>query len=446
METYQEWRTARGCGQPFNPAADIAKRWQKRIVAQGLSGRMGASVYMGRYGKNIGADKLVKLARTAEQHLCDWAESDEMAQFFWEAAYQLATGEPVPVGERRSVGNSPKADSEASGVNASSVKPHARDLPGIAAQAEDWTVFPAHLRPGALVTMQPTDAQHPREWYIAHPAYCGQPKRDGQRMVIFATAEAIAYQGRSLALQGVPDPDMDAILRLTAQEIGPFILDGELWWPDAEGGEHRTAPQALRASQELGRGEERISPKFAVFEALFYRRDLTAGMLESRLNAAKTIVENLRGGWLLFEFLAPVYLASDKRRLAEAQHAEGREGEVWRLLSAPYTGGKLNARGSLEPIVRTKYLIERVVRVTGLTASGATKVARRFAAIEVCDPETGKPLGKVGTGFTQADQATIEAGFTAAQAAGVPFLIEVAAASVSEYGVLYQPRFEKIVT
>lgn|GEM_PF-4986180 len=219
---------------------------------------------------------------------------------------------------------------------------------------------------------------------------------------------------------------------------------GKTWKP-IRGGEHRTAPQALAVNQQLDRGEERISPKFAVFEALFYRRDLTAGMLESRLNAAETIVKNLRGGWLLFEFLAPVYLASDKRKLAEAQHAEGREGEVWRLLSAPYTGGKLNGRGLLESIVRTKYLVEKVVRVTGLTASGATKVARRFAAIAVCDPETGKPLGKVGTGFTQADQETIEAGFVAAQAAGVPFLIEVTAANVSEYGVLYQPRFEKIV-
>jgi ATP-dependent DNA ligase len=124
-----------------------------------------------------------------------------------------------------------------------------------------------------------------------------------------------------------------------------------------------------------------------------------------------------------------------------SQQTGGREGEVWRLINSPYLGGKNARNGDLEPIVRTKYLQTRDVVVTGFTASGATKLVRAFAAIQVADPETGVPLGNVGTGFTQAQQAELLAGFAAAQAAGRSFIIEIASQGVTEFNVLWHPRF-----
>lgn len=48
--------------------ADIASRWQTRIVAGGLSdlGKTGAQQYLDLYGKSIGSGKCIDLANIAE--------------------------------------------------------------------------------------------------------------------------------------------------------------------------------------------------------------------------------------------------------------------------------------------------------------------------------------------------------------------------------------------
>lgn len=483
METYREFRQRHGSGQPPKPTAEIAERWQNRIIAQGMlngSGRHGGSIYLGRYGKGIGVQKLVALALCAEFHVFDGGPAaGEMAEFFWETAYEMATGEPVRVSDRFPVGASgdPKAEAGAADPETTLRRlwneqgvPEARqaavlaDIANKAAPgalvgpfqvaADAWAVFPPHLRPGAVVTMQPTDALHDREYYINNPDYCGQPKRDGCRMVVFATPKAVAWQARSQQVKASPAPELDAALQAVAADVGPFVLDGELWWPDANDGEHRTAAQAATANVKLDAGPRATYPVYAIFECLacalpgmgFINRglhDLTGCAMQTRFDAAETIAACLVTELpAMTEYLRPVLDRQAKRLLAEEQHSYGREGEVWRLVAATYSGGKLAARnGDLEPIVRTKYLQTRDVRVTGFTATGATKLMRAFAAIEVIDPETGVKLGKVGTGFTQADQQALLDGFTTAQTAGVPFIIEVASQGVTENGILFHPRF-----
>jgi hypothetical protein len=508
-QSFAEFKAAQGSGQPYKVPGDIAERWQSRIVAQGLKGRMGGGVYMGRYGKGIGVAKLIVLARTCEFHVFDAGQgAAEMADYFWETAYIMQTGENVIPNADRAAAETPGPQTDESPYTAHGVvtmmlsgqvcqvcqgefrpedfdtvivygkvdgkftyaheacypkaegapvvpatvtapKLLARDLPGLAADAQDWTAFPAHLRPGTLVTMQPVDAAHNRSWYIGHLGYIGQPKKNGKRMVIFATPYAVAYQSRSLALWAEPSPAVTRLLTATAVSCGPFILDAELWWPDVAGGEHRTGAQAAQANATLGQPTALTPPKIAVFEALYCQRDLTAGRMAKRFERGRMIVSILAayGGAEIFEFLEPAYSAPDKYALAEAQHTEGREGEVWRLLDAPYTGGKLaNGRaGHLEPIVRTKYNIEAVVRVTGFSNTGAVKVERRFAAIQVADALTGAKLGSVGTGFTVTQQDILLIAFAKAEAQGKPLLISVTAAGWTEYQKLEQPRYNGIV-
>jgi ATP-dependent DNA ligase len=302
--------------------------------------------------------------------------------------------------------------------------------------------------------MQPVDAAHDRAWYINDPAYAGQPKRNGHRMVVWAVPEAVAWQARGRDGPGLvkasPSRLLDECLRLTAQEIGPFLLDGEIVWLDVAGLEHRTAPQAATANLALGQPEAVTLPTYAVFEALYAEgSDLTSYSMRSRFNAGYVVAQNLHYGYTgrtLFEFLEPVYTREAKQVLADRQVAEGREGEVWRLTSAPYSDGKQpNGRGQLEPMVRTKYNIHPVVRVTGFSRSGAVKVERRFAAIQVADPVTGAKMGSVGTGFAIPQQDELLAAFADAEAQGRPLLIKVTAADLTESGILYQGRYDGIV-
>jgi bifunctional non-homologous end joining protein LigD len=512
-QTFSEFKAAQGSGQPFKVPSDIAERWQSRIVAQGLvrQGRCGGAAYLSRYGKGIGVAKLIALARTCEFHVFDTGQgAAEMADYFWETAYIMQTGENVIPNADRAAAETPGPQTDESPYTAlvgtmmlsgqvcqvcqgefrpedfdtdtvivygkvdgkftyaheacypkaegapvvpatvTAPKLTVRDLPGQVASTQDWTDFPAHLRPGTLVTMQPVDAAHNRAWYIGNPAYCGQPKRDGKRMVIFATSRAVAYQSRSLALWAEPSPAVTRLLTATAVSCGPFILDAELWWPDVAGGEHRTGAQAAQANATLGQPTALTPPKIAIFEALYYGgRDLTEGRMAKRFEYGRMVVLKLAdyGGAAYFEFLEPAYSAPEKYTLAEAQHTEGREGEVWRLLDAPYTGGKLaNGRaGHMEPIVRTKHLLVVTVRVTGFSDTGATKLVRLFAAIQIADPVTGAGLGSVGTGFTQSEQRDLLDGLAKANAEGKPYLIEVCSQGITEFNKLWHPRFRGIV-
>jgi bifunctional non-homologous end joining protein LigD len=146
--------------------------------------------------------------------------------------------------------------------------------------------LPEHLQPGRIATMQPVDAPRGRGYYIASDLYWGQPKRDGNRLVIVATPDQVFYQGRSTKLREAPNLAMDYALREAARRHGPFVLDGELYYVDYKGGEHRTAAQAATANIEAGYGEATVEPTYAIFRALYVRgHDLTGSHDELRLAA-----------------------------------------------------------------------------------------------------------------------------------------------------------------
>ena len=89
------------------------------------------------------------------------------------------------------------------------------------------------------------------------------------------------------------------------------------------------------------------------------------------------------------------YTTFEKTSLVSRQKDEGREGEVWTKRNCTYTAGK----GHKTDSVRTKYLIEVEVIITGIEKSTAD--GRTVSAFVVSDL-SGKPVGKVGTGFDEA--------------------------------------------
>ena len=362
-------------GKSKSPNAEIVERWNTRVVPQGLpaQGRAGAADYLARYGKGISSKKVAALALMAEQ-----AGADEMAAGFWEKAYQLATGKSESYGTAGSGSATP--------INA----PTDRRVP-----APVLLGLPSGFQPGMVATMQPTDAPRPQSFYILDPDYLCQPKRDGNRNVVFATQAAVAHQSRSTLVAPSFAQAFDEAARKAAAEIGPFVLDGEKLYLSASGKEHRTAAQAAAENVNLGKAAVRPVTKYSAFKALWFRGSLLEATEEERIAAGRTVVEAILRhdlGCIQLEATPTAYTAEEKRALAEKQKSEGREGEVWTLKRCAYTGGKAHQTDT----VRTKYLVSVLATITRVIAS--TAKGRPVAAFEVAD-ENGKPLGKVGTGF-----------------------------------------------
>ena len=123
--------------------AEINERWNARIVQRSLHlmGEDGAAQYLSDYGKSIAAPKCILLALKSEEE-----GYPKMADGFWAKAYELEYM-ATPIRTVSDVGNL-------------QVKQVTEAKPVIVSK------LPVHLQPGKIVTMQPTDALHDREYYI----------------------------------------------------------------------------------------------------------------------------------------------------------------------------------------------------------------------------------------------------------------------------------------
>jgi hypothetical protein len=422
------------------PTADIRSRWISRIIARNLhtKGAAGATNYLRDYGKGISAAKVIAFAIQAEVEGCD-----DLARGFWAKAYELTTGltpredavekARLPDSARP---NDQDADSEASVPQAPST-----------ASAPTFPMFPSHLQPGAIITMQPVDALGTQDDYIRNPLYCGQPKRDGSRIVIIASSSAVAYQSRSTSIIATPSVSFDGAFRRAAEVRGPFVLDGEVVFLDRSGGEHRTGSQAAQANAINGYPEAPVCCRISIFKALFTNgRDLTGANEEARIAAAGPIAALaqsvlIRAGVVHhdIEQVPTAWTAVQKQALVQKQQAEGREGEVWIRWDTHYLGGK--APG--EVMVRTKYLTETEVVITDLTPS--TVAGRPFAAVAVSAryPDGDlRPVGRVGTGFSQ-DDARLITTLVAQHPEGLRILVRHQGRT--ETGMLWHARFLRII-
>jgi bifunctional non-homologous end joining protein LigD len=408
-------------------AAEIKKKWQERIVTRQLhtQGEDGARQYLADYGRGIGAPKCLALALQAEV-----AGYPALARGFWKRAAEL---------EGVTFEAEDEAQAQVDAPVASTAPTPAAPAPTEPSAPPTDSVFPAHLQPGQLSTMQPTDAQHPREWYIAHEMFYGQPKRDGQRLVVGIERLSEWYQTRSLRLlQSAPSPSISHGLQKAFRKFGPFILDGEVFYLDVAGGEHRTGAQAAEQNKALGQPAAPVKPRFAIFKALYANgEDLTPRTERELIAAGETI-----GQWLTrngynksFEVLPTARTQVEKAALCLKQQTEGREGEVWVRCDCPYVGGKYSAQGA--PLVRTKYLTEFPAVVLSLTPT--TAAGRPFGAVEIAVNVQGvlTAIGSIGTGFDAEQMAELAQRF----AAGAPVVIEVASQGFTEKGQVWHGRF-----
>ncbi|PSB48339.1 ATP-dependent DNA ligase [filamentous cyanobacterium Phorm 6] len=404
-------------------SADIRERWNNRIVQRELHlmGEAGALQYLSDYGRGIGTAKVIGFALCAESE-----GYPEMAMGFWKRAFELETGEkPIALNTQNNATTAlaPAKKSTAAPTTETVNNPVVAELP-------------PNLQPGRIVTMQPVDAPSERSYYIENPDYWGQPKRDGNRVVIIATKDKVYYQSRSTNLRQQPSIAIEQALIETAAKIGIFVLDGELYYKSHSGSEHRTGAQAATVNIESGFPTIQPSAIYAIFKCLFFKQnDLTILAESARIAAGVEIGEMLASLSPAFEIVPTSRTQAEKKLLANQQESENREGEVWVLHNCRYVGGKDIKKF---PMVRTKYCLELDLFIVGLTA---TKVAGRpFSAIKVAQEIDGKlvPMGTVGTGFSGEEMQEI-ARLYEANPRGVK--IKVRSQGLTESGKLWHARF-----
>lgn len=425
---FQDYITTQRQTAP-KPGADIRSRWVSRVVARGLQtqGRAGADAYLRDYGRGIAVAKIIAFALHAESEGCG-----ELAAGFWAAAYTRQTGRSAPASEMV-----PAAD--ALGV--------ATAAPAPAPMTTNFPDFPQHLQPGAVLTMQPVDTNRTRDDLIADPAYIAQPKRDGCRIVVFASPDHVAYQSRSTSLVPSPGAAFDQAFLTVARARGQFILDGELLFLDHCGGEHRTGSQAATANAGIGSPDAPVVCVIAVFKALYARGlDLSGHDELTRIRASEPFVElaqdQLAQAGVIdsrVDQVPTAWTPNEKLALTITQRSEGREGEVWIQRSTTYRPGKTGG----EIFVRTKYVEETEVVITGLTPT--TVAGRAFGAIDVAAryPDGSlRPVGKVGTGFDQAEAGRIRDLFSKHPNG---LRISVRHQGRTEAGQLWHARFQRII-
>jgi ATP-dependent DNA ligase len=404
-------------------SADIRERWNNRIVQRELHlmGEAGAVQYLSDYGRGIGTAKVIGFALCAESE-----GYPEMAMGFWKRAFELETGEkPIALASP----NNPTTSLAIAAKPTAAPKIETVNNPLVAE-------LPPNLQPGRIVTMQPVDAPSERAYYIENPEYWGQPKRDGNRVVIIATKDKVYYQSRSTNLRQQPSIAIERALIETAAKIGTFVLDGELYYKSHSGSEHRTGAQAATVNIDSGFPTIQPSAIYAIFKCLFFKdNDLTILAESERIAAGVEIGEMLASLSPEFEIVPTYRTASEKLLLAKQQESENREGEVWVLHNCHYIGGKDIKKF---PMVRTKYCLELEFFIVGLTA---TKVAGRpFSAIKVAQEIDGKlvPMGTVGTGFSGEEMHEIARRY---EVDPKSVKIKVRSQGLTESGKLWHARF-----
>ncbi len=404
-------------------SADIRERWNNRIVQRELHlmGEAGAVQYLSDYGRGIGTAKVIGFALCAESE-----GYPEMAIGFWKRAFELETGEkPIALNTQNN------ATTNLAPGKKLTAAPKIETVNNLVV-AE----LPPHLQPGRIVTMQPVDAPSERSYYIENPDYWGQPKRDGNRVVVIATKDKVYYQSRSTNLRQQPSIEIETALIETVAKIGTFVLDGELYYKSCSGSEHRTGAQAATVNIESGFPTVQPSAIYGIFKCLFFKgNDLTILAESERIAAGVEVGEMLASLCPAFEIVPTFRTTAEKLVLANQQESENREGEVWVLHNCRYVGGKDVKKFSM---VRTKYCQELDLFIVGLTA---TKVAGRpFSAIEVAQEIDGKlvPIGTVGTGFSGEEMQEIARRY---EANPKSVKIKVRSQGLTESGKLWHARF-----
>jgi hypothetical protein len=147
------------------PAEIRSKFEQRNGLSYAAQGERGAIAYISQFGKGLGAPKAVFQGRLALE-----AGFPEFAAGFFKKAAELE-GVTLEVSD---VGNTPQKFLESAAALVRQANVDMGTDPR----------FPRNMQPGRFAAMQPSDAKHDRSYYINDDCYWGQPKKDGEKLIV----------------------------------------------------------------------------------------------------------------------------------------------------------------------------------------------------------------------------------------------------------------------
>lgn len=386
---------------PASKRRNVRERFTTRIYPMRWhkNGIDGANAYLGRYGRGIGIEKLIHLAMYA-----DGEGHHVFAMGFWAKAYQVET-------KCYPSGNAMRAGLPASEFSVA-LNSIPAQIPSTAkSEVRHYDGFNRSNQPGEVVPIQPVDAQYPKKHYVTLVTYWGQPKRDGHKLIVFATEGSVWYQSRSKKLlETPPDPDMHSHFMAVAKDKGTFILEGELYHLDAEGREHQTAATAVASNKKAGISES-IQIVFSAFGCLYWdNQHLTLLLKRNQVETGEKLMLDLAAlDPNIFHVMKTARTNAEKSALVEDQ--KDREGEIWFRYDLKVQPGKLETIPDLffDGYVRTKNRLEAMrLRITKVAPGKADGHA--IAGFDVED-ENGRHCGRVGTGYSREQQREILSAF-----------------------------------
>lgn len=457
FEQYKDhWRKDR----KHKPNPAIIERWNTRILPDNLhlGGPAGGEMYLSRYGKNIGSAKCIMFARYAES-----LGHKFFAEWFWEKAYSIdhpekyqayVSGQLEP---QQDAQDAILPDNPITHTDGIIDDGHARasamqdlEVFVITPKGIEANDFPTNLQPGQLVTMQPSDAVQPRDYYVNNPNYWGQPKRDGNKLVIFASPDKVWYQSRQLKVNSAPSIDMDNTLKYIAKQLGgSYILEGELYFMDVEGKEHMTGETCRARNEQLANEDPRYSGdtaaprmRFAAFGCLYtsWSGEILKKSEQWRVGSMITTKLFVENPDIFDQEMPTARTQAEKQYLVEVQEKNQREGEVWFLHYLDYRSGKITS--SKDPqydgYVRTKYRTDPI-RAKVLNVLPSRAAGHHIGGIQV--EYNGKDVGRIGTGYTREQQAKILLLWQEAEHLGRSFEILITTQGWTTYGNLRHGSF-----
>lgn len=217
-------------------------------------------------------------------------------------------------------------------------------------------------------------------------------------------------------------------LALTGQDLPDCVLDGEIVTLDEslgfEGIAKRDKQQSVSA---VIRAAHDLPAKFVAFDVLRVADiDVRTTPYSQRRVLLEELMSNAPQNFRVSEIS---YLASFYDRLRN----EGKEGVIAKLVTAPYVSG----RSASWLKHKAKYRLTTIV-VGYLPGTGKRKECGAFLLALLDEKGIPVPMGKVGSGFTDADIAEYKARLDDSKL----WLAEIETMGLTDSGALRQPIFK----
>ena len=226
---------------------------------------------------------------------------------------------------------------------------------------------------------------------VDEDAWVAEPKFDGTRLVVEAFDDEVrAYTRRGVDRYGDAGPVQEAFDGLPAD----LILDGEFTYVTSGGTSEFLPIHSGATSIE----ERDLTPVYYAFDVLYRDGDVCDRPLPERKSILESVVtagEHLS--------LAPVREGDFPAYFEDLTDA-GEEGIVLKRRESRYYPGVRSSQW-----LKVKAVTERDAIVVGYTAGSGSR-ADTFGSLVLSDGEGC--IGRVGTGFTEADLATLTESMT----------------------------------